>query len=617
MVVNHIISLRSMLELASILVLGIFAQWLAWRIKQPAILPLIIFGLAVGPISSLFTADGSKLIDGDTIFTGDLLFSFVSLSVGIILFEGGLTLKFKELKTQATTVRNVLIMVILCTFIFGGIAAHYIMDMGVRMSFLFGALIVVSGPTVVLPILRNVKPKVRVNTILKWEGILIDPFGAMLAVLVYEVVATTKPGEPYTMEAVQEFFITISSGIVAGALSAGFLWYLLRKNRLPKYLRNVFTLGLVILTFAFAELMHKEAGLMAATVMGIILGNTKIQEIKKILAFKEDISLLLISVLFLLLSSRIEIEHIETIGWESLALFVVVILVIRPIGIMLGTIGSGLHWREKLFISWIGPKGIVAAAVASLFSIQFDREHMAYPIAQKDTEMLLPLTFLMIVGTVVVQGSTAKWVGKKLKVLRKVPKGLLMVGAGELSRILAKKLVDDGFYVMLADTSNLNITEAQSMGLQTFEGNVLSDQIFDEMDMSGIGKLMAITSNPGINESACRWFERELGEDQVFRIASRNEGKNPALPLPPNVLFHSKTDYVSLTQLVRSNGLSEMLFEKQESLGEFEKRTKQQIIPLFAITPQKGLHVMSGYERDFEVGDKLIYVSKVLENSSE
>lgn len=599
-----------MLELASILVLGIFAQWLAWRIKQPAILPLIIFGLAVGPISSLFTPDGSKLIDGDTIFTGDLLFSFVSLSVGIILFEGGLTLKFKELKTQATTVRNVLLMVILCTFIFGGIAAHYIMGMGVRMSFLFGALIVVSGPTVVMPILRNVKPKVRVNTILKWEGILIDPFGAMLAVLVYEVVATTKPGEPYTMEAVKEFFITISSGVVTGALSAGFLWYLLRKNRLPKYLRNVFTLGLVILTFAFAELMHKEAGLMAATVMGIILGNTKIQEVKKILAFKEDISLLLISVLFLLLSSRIEIKHIESIGWESLALFVVVILVVRPIGILFGTIGSGLHWREKLFISWIGPKGIVAAAVASLFSIQFTREHMAYPIAQKDTEMLLPLTFLMIVGTVVVQGSTAKWVGKKLKVLRKVPKGLLMVGAGELSRTLAKKLKDEGFSVLLADTSHLNIAEAQSMGLQTFEGNVLSDQIFDEMDMSGIGKLIAITSNPGINQSACRWFERELGEDHVFRIASRSEGKNPALPLPPNVLFHSKTDFVSLTQLIRDNGLSEMVFEKNEGHNEFEKRTTQELIPLFVITAQKGLHVMSGFERDFVRGDKLIYVSK-------
>lgn len=599
-----------MLELASILVLGIFAQWLAWRIKQPAILPLIIFGLAVGPISSLFTSDGSKLVDGDTIFTGDLLFSFVSLSVGIILFEGGLTLKFKELKTQATTVRNVLLMVILCTFIFGGIAAHYIMGMGVRMSFLFGALIVVSGPTVVMPILRNVKPKVRVNTILKWEGILIDPFGAMLAVLVYEVVATTKPGEPYTMEAVQEFFITISAGVVAGALSAGFLWYLLRKNMLPKYLRNVFTLGLVILTFAFAEIMHKEAGLMAATVMGIMLGNSKIHEVKKILDFKEDISLLLISVLFLLLSSRIQIEHIERIGWESLALFVVVILVVRPIGIFLGTIGSGLHWREKLFISWIGPKGIVAAAVASLFSIQFTREHMAYPIAQKDTEMLLPLTFLMIVGTVVVQGSTAKWVGKKLKVLRKVPKGLLVVGAGELSRTLAKRLKDEGFSVLLADTSHLNIAEAQAMGLPTFEGNVLSDQIFEEMDLSGIGKLIAITSNPGINESACRWFERELGENQVFRIASRDEGANRALPLPPNVLFHSKTDFVSLTQLIRNNGLSEMVFDKSEGHNEFEKRTTKDLIPLFVITAQKGLHVMSGFERDFAEGDKLIYVSK-------
>ena len=349
-----------MLELAGILVLGIFAQWLAWRIKQPAILPLILIGLAVGPFSTLFTPDGSKLLDGDSIFTGDLLFSFVSISVGVILFEGGLTLRIKEIRTQAKTVRNLLLVGIVGTFLLGGMAAHYIMEMSWSMSFLFGALIIVSGPTVVLPILRNVKPNTNINTILKWEGILIDPFGALVAVLVYEVVKSAHPGESYTLEMLQEFFITISSGMVAGAISAGILWYLLAKNQLPKYLRNVFTLGLVILTFAFAEVIHEEAGLMATTVMGIILANTKLEELKKILSFKEDVVLILVSVLFLLLSSRINLNSIETLGWRSMVLFGAVVLLVRPICVFLATLRSDLNWREKVFISWIGPRGIVA-----------------------------------------------------------------------------------------------------------------------------------------------------------------------------------------------------------------------------------------------------------------
>jgi len=174
-----------MLELASILVLGILAQWLAWRIKLPAILPLIIIGLAVGPLSTFFTEDGAKLIDGDKIFTGDLLFSFVSISVGVILFEGGMSLKLSEVKYLASTVRNLLIAGIIITPIIGGVSAHFLLGMDYRMSFLFGALIIVSGPTVIMPILRNVRPNQRINTVLKWEGILIDPFGALIAVLAY------------------------------------------------------------------------------------------------------------------------------------------------------------------------------------------------------------------------------------------------------------------------------------------------------------------------------------------------------------------------------------------------------------------------------------------------
>lgn len=599
-----------MLELAGILVLGIFAQWLAWRIKQPAILPLIIIGLAVGPLSTLIMEGGEKLLDGDSIFTGDLLFSFVSISVGVILFEGGLTLRFKELKSQVSTVRNLLFFGMIGTFVLGTIGAHYIMDMGWRMSSLFGALIIVSGPTVVLPILRNVKPTAKINTILKWEGILVDPFGALIAVLVYEVIKSGHPGESYTLEMLQEFFITVSSGIVAGGISAGILWYLLSKNQLPKYLRNVFTLGLVILTFAFAELIHKEAGLMATTVMGIVLANVKLAEIKNILSFKEDVVLVLISVLFILLSSRINISEIQTLGWRSLVLFGVVIFFIRPLCVFVGTLFSDLNWREKTFIAWIGPRGIVAAAVASLFSLDLTSADNLYHVEKGDALLLLPLTFLIIVGTVVVQGSSAKYVARLLGVVRKVPEGLVMVGANELARTLALRLKKEGFYVVLADSSPTHIADANAVGLTTYQGNILADQIFEDLDLSQAGKLLAITSNSGINSSACRWFEEEMGGENVFRLVSKLEVENKNLPLPINVLSNTRTDFVTLTQLIREHGINEIILNSNADYEALKEAHPMQFVSLFIITKSGQLLVKSGISHTYEKGDRLLYVKK-------
>lgn len=598
-----------MLELASILVLGIFAQWLAWKIKQPAILPLILIGLAIGPVSTFFTEDGSKLVDGDAIFTGDLLFSFVSIAVGVVLFEGGLTLNLKEVRSLARTVRNLLLIGSMVTFVGGAVAAHFIMDLSWKMSFLFGALIIVSGPTVVMPILRNVRPNSSVNTVLKWEGILIDPLGALVAVLVYEFILSSKHGAEYPIEVLQDFFITISSGIVAGSLGALALYYLLKNNALPKYLRNVFTLALVIFTFAFSELIHKEAGLMAATMMGIILANLKVDELKKILSFKEDISLLLISVLFILLSSRIEFDQIENLGTGSLLLFAVVILIIRPVGVFLSTIRSNLNWKEKVFISWIGPKGIVAAAVASLFSL--DLINSGEHVEASEAELLLPLVFVIIVGTVVLQGSSAKMVAGLLKVKRKEPKGILIVGANELARRIAYKLKENKLYVVMVDTSVSNIKEARRMDLRAIESNILSDNIFEEVDLSKVGKLAAVTSNSGLNELACRWFESELGDENVLRLASKEEAENPNLPLPKNVLFNTRDDFVTLIQLVRGiDSFQDMEFDNLAQYEEFMEAHRKQIIPILHQKADGVPEIVSGYSVKSDRHTRLLFVKR-------
>lgn len=604
-----------MLELASILVLGIFSQWLAWKIKQPAILPLILIGLFIGPISTFLTPDGSKLIDGDFIFSGDLLFSFVSISVGVILFEGGLTLNLREIRNLAGTVRNLLIIGSLITFFGGGIAAHYIMGLSWKISFLFGALIIVSGPTVIMPILRNVRPNSNINTILKWEGILIDPFGALVAVLMYEFILSSKHGSGYPLEVLQDFFITISAGIVAGGLGAFFLYYVIKKNALPAYLRNVFTLGLVIFTFAFSELIHKEAGLMAATVMGIVLANVKLDELKTILSFKEDISTILISVLFILLSSRIDVVQIEKLGSASILLFAVVILLIRPAGVLLSSIGSGLSWREVAFISWIGPKGIVAAAVASLFSL--DLVQKSEIVDPKESEILLPLVFLIIVGTVVIQGSSAKLVASWLGVVRKDPSGILIVGANELARKIALKLKELNIYTILVDNSLPNVKEAKKAGLKSLQANILSDSIFEEIDLSKVGKMAALTSNSGLNELACKWFSKELGEEKVCRLASKEESDNLNLPLPKNVLFNTRDDFVALVQILRKKGIyEEQSFKNQAEYEEFLEKKNKHIIPILLKNENNSVDLISGYSGQIEKESTLLFIKRESYNTT-
>ncbi|QTN39133.1 sodium:proton antiporter [Cryomorphaceae bacterium] len=600
--------MEGMLELASVLILGVFAQWLAWRIKQPAILPLIVIGLAVGPIASLFTPDGNKLLDGDAIFTGDLLFSFVSISVGVILFEGGLTLKVSEIRGQARTVRNLLIFGPIITLVGGALGAHYLLGANWGIAALFGALIIVSGPTVIMPILRNVRPNQRINTILKWEGILIDPLGALIAVLIYEFIQSGHFGEEITTEALKEFVITIATGVFVGGLAALFLRWVLRRNRLPEYLKNVFTLGLVIFAFTLSEMVQKEAGLMAATFMGIMLANMNVPDLKKILSFKEDVSLILISVLFILLSSRINMEQIEKLGWKSVALFGVVVLVVRPLVVFLSTLGSSLKWNERFFLSWIGPKGIVAAAVASLFSIQLIA-NAPDEITARQAEFILPLTFLMIVGTVVLQGSSAKFVARLLRVERAEPIGILIVGASDVPRFFARYLQREGVPVLVADVSANNIEKAQAEGLDTFRGDVLAGGVRDEMDLTQIGRIMAMTSNSEINQLATQQYQEEFGEDHVFRIATRRETELEDFHPNSNVLFSQQADYLYLASLIRTKPTwTEHPLESQEEFEDWIKKERNKQLPAFILKENGRYELLHTQEEEIVIskGDVLI-----------
>jgi len=295
-----------MLELAGTIILGIFAQWIAWRIRVPAILPLIITGLLVGPISSLMTEDGTKLLQpiyneatGEGLFPGEYLFYFVSLAIGIILFEGGLTLKRQEISGTGPIIFRLITIGPTVTFVGAGLAAHFIMALPWPIAFLFAGLIIVTGPTVIAPILQNVPLHRNVATLLKWEGILIDPIGALVAVLVFEFIRSAEGGLGFTTHALIAFGQIILIGLALGALAAFALYELIRRDFIPNYLLNVFTLAFVLGVFVFANVMAEESGLVSVVVMGMVLGNLDVPRLRDILSFKESLSVLLISILFI------------------------------------------------------------------------------------------------------------------------------------------------------------------------------------------------------------------------------------------------------------------------------------------------------------------------------
>jgi NhaP-type Na+/H+ or K+/H+ antiporter len=481
-----------MLELAGIIILGILAQWVAWKFKIPAILPLILIGLLVGPIASTYiNEDGSKWIEPvwngtKGLFPGDGLFYFVSLAISIILFEGGLTLKRSEINNVGPVITKLITLGSVVTFFSSGVLAYFLFNLSWDISFLFAGLIIVTGPTVITPILRNIPLKKDVSTVLKWEGILIDPIGALVAVLVFEFISV-EGDSGFTRTALIEFGKIVLFGTTFGFTFAHALAYAINKNFIPHYLLNVVSLSTVLLVFVESEIFAHESGLLAVVVMGMVLGNSKLDNIKELLYFKESLSVLLISILFILLAANINMEDLMLLyTWKTLALFGTVVFVIRPLGVFLSAIGSTLKFNEKVFISWVGPRGIVAAGIASLFGSKLIKQGV------EGAEYITPLVFMIVLGTVLLNATTARPFAKLIGVFLKRSEGVLMVGASQFSRIIARYLEDNGRHVVLIDSNQNNIQLAQEAGLEAINTDIYSDELGDNIELNDIGFILAL-----------------------------------------------------------------------------------------------------------------------------
>ena len=603
-----------MVTLAGIVILGIFAQWVAWRIKMPSILPLIVIGLMAGPLASLDFVFGEKLLDPNELFKGKTLNYFVSLAVGIILFEGGLTLRLKEVKNVATTVRNLIIFQSIIALIGGALAVFYILGFSPKIALLFGALIIVTGPTVIAPILRNVQAEKKVSTILRWESIVIDPIGALIAVLMYEFIISGAAGTQFTLTALLTFGKTILAGVFMGAFCAWLLYFLLKKNLVPNYLINVVSLALVFVAFVGSDLIAHEGGLLAVTLMGMIIANIKISQFHAILHFKESLTVLLVSILFIILSANIDIEQLQMLGWSSLIILAIVIYVLRPLSVFISSINSNLSFQQKIFISWIGPRGIVAAAIASIFAISILEQDVLTVEERRDAELLIPLTFLIILGTVILQGTSAKFVAKKLGLIKRDGAGFTFLGAHEAARLIAKYLHDNDVNVTLIDTSHTNANEAKLMGLKVLERNIFNDEIMEDLEINDVGTFMGLTSNNEINISASRKFKKEFGSKNVYRLITRNEIKFTSLVRPKYILFSPNADFYKLIELSRKYPeIKELPIKDASHLEKMLESFTDQNIPLFLKSKEEQFKVITAdHHALYEPGDELIYMGKKL-----
>ncbi len=565
-----------LIKLAVIGVLGSFAQWFSWWVKLPSILFLLLLGFLVGPITDY--------LNPDEVF-GDMLFPLVSLGVSVILFEGALTLNFHEIKGLQKVIRRLISSGTIICWIIIAIATHFLIGFDWQMAFLFGSLVVVTGPTVIVPMLRSVRVNNKIANILRWEGIIIDPIGALLAVLVFTFIVSSQTGGHEISLVFLAFAELTLVGIVLGIISGHVLGLMLKHHLLPEYLHNIFTLTLVFGVFALANHLSHESGLLAVTIMGIWLANMKGVHIEEILNFKESLSILLISGLFIILASRIDFKQIQSLGWASIGVFLMIQFFARPIKVWFSTRGSDLSWQEKVMVSWIAPRGIVAAAVSALFAIKLDA--INYPNAN----LLVSLTFIIIVTTVVFQSATSRPLAKLLQVAEPEALGMLIVGANPVAQAIAKVLQKEEVNFILADSYWQYIKQARMEGFKTYYGNPVSKHADQHLHLIGIGHLLGLSMNRHINTLSAKKYAAEFGKHNIYTLkptVDKNKDSEKhlsSIDFRGNILFGGKT-YAQLASILAQGGqVKSTLITDTFTFKNYSEKHANNVIPLFALDP--------------------------------
>ncbi|MFP4674310.1 MAG: cation:proton antiporter [Opitutales bacterium] len=474
----------------------------ARKIDVPTIVLLLVGGFALGP-------EGLGLLNPSAL--GEFLPMVVSLAVGLILFEGGLTLDLRQFAHTSTIIRRLLTLGVLITWLGSAFFAWLVFDTTPSFALLMGSLVIVTGPTVIMPILKRIRIEPKLGAILHWEAVLIDSIGVFIAILCFEWVV-----EGGGAVALPNFLIRIVAGAAIGFIGGYLIYWFMKHGWVPNKTVNAFSLAGAMLIFGVTELVKPEGGLLAVTVAGLIIAFEKPRQLREVKAFKAEIVELLVGLVFLLLVANLEIRQFIVFfqnggGWVLLA----VILLVRPMGVFLSSWGTSLNWREKTLLGWIAPRGVVAASMTSLFALTLHNKS----VAGTDPALLESFVYSIICATVLIQGFSAEFVAKLLKLRRPEPEDWVIIGAHHFGRELARRLYRPGEQnVILLDTNARNVSLAHREGLNAlncdgFEAEKLHE---NEQALSGAGYVLALTDNLELNQLIMQNWAEELSSETVF-----------------------------------------------------------------------------------------------------
>ena len=492
--------------MTAVAILGIAAQWIAWRYRMPAIVLLAAFGILAGPVFGVIDPEHDL---------GHTLETIIKLCVAIILFEGGFNLRLHELKDASKGVLRMVTLGPILSWGLGTAAAYHIGGLSLPVSLIFGAIIVVTGPTVIMPLLRQANLKKRPASILKWEGIVNDPTGALLTVLVYEYFVHASSGSGVA-EIIMWMGAAIGVSIVLGVALGMLMAHAFEKGWVPEVLKAITVIGAVLFVYNTANFFMEEAGLLATTILGMVLGNMKLTNIDELRRFKEHVTILLVSVVFILITATLDFGVMAKVDANGIALTLAIIFLVRPIAIMLSTIGAGLTIQERLLISWIAPRGVVAAAVAGVISAPMMSQ------GYEDAVMLVPLIFTLIFSTVVIHGFSLEWIAKRLGLSSGENRGVLIVGASNWSVDLGKTLQGAGIPIMFVDKSWDRLKKARLEGLPVHYGEILSETMEESLELGNMRTLLTATENDAYNALVATQFGSEFGRDKTYQLPSEN-----------------------------------------------------------------------------------------------
>lgn len=595
-------------SLASIIALGAVAQWVGWKLKIPAILLLLGAGFLVGPVTGFINVDA---------FLGDLLFPIVSAAVAIILFEGGLTLKFSDLREAGVTIVRLVSLGVAVTWalVFG--LSLSLLGFNGFLSALFAALLTVTGPTVIGPMLRTIRPRGKVKYMAKWEGILNDPIGVILAVLVFEVLIAGQGGHEAHgssgMIIATGLLKTIVIGVVGAGLSGGLLLGLVKAKLLPEFLHNIVALALVLGAFGVSNYFQEESGLLTVTLFGIMLANQNIFDIRHITAFKENLQILLISMLFILLAARVDPATINIINGRTILFLVALIVIVRPAAVLVSTIGSGATWKERILLMMLAPRGIVAVALTSLFTLKLEKAGVP------DAAEMMAVMLLVVVGTVGFYGLLAAPMSSRLGLSNLDPQGVLFVGAHDWSISMAAELKKAGGDVVLIDSNRFHTHRAQRHDLEAHAGNVFSEEFLEELDFSNIGHAVALTANDEVNAFAQTTLRDYIERADIYHLLPE-KSSNPQAgeSRKMNPLFAEDATYSFFEKQLAAGATFEHLTLRENfDMSAFDEEYGARVVLLFCIHSEGDVRIFSAKSKiSPKEGSTLVFLKKAVEEEA-